>query len=292
MKRPLVALLAALFVAASLHAGSSVWKVSRGGRTLFIGGTCHFLRAADLPLPPEFDLAFAEAKTVCFETDIAQLQTPDTQQKLMSQAMFTDGSTLATALSPEAWRATKEWCAQAGLPAEQLQSFKPWMLMMTIVAVETQKLDFTPEGVDAIFQKKAVAAHKGVGKLETVDEQISFITNLGSGQESALILSTFRDLKRVPAILDEMVAAWRAGDLGKIDRLLSEELRTQFPGIYTALIVRRNKAWQPKIEAMLATEPKELILVGVAHLAGKDGLLEGLKKAGCTVEQVQGAPVK
>ncbi len=292
MKRALATLFAGCLLAVTLHAESSVWKVTRGGKTLYLGGTCHFLRATDLPLPPEFDTAFADAKIVCFETDIAKLQSPETQQLLLSQAMFTDGSTLSTTLTPDAWESAKKWCATAGLPAAQLQGFKPWMLMMTIVAVETQKLGFTPEGVDAIFQKKATAAAKPVRELETAEEQIEFITHLGEGQESELIIATLRDIARVPGILNEMLAAWRAGDLPKIDKLLSEEMRTKYPGIYTALIVRRNKAWLPKIEAMLATEPKELILVGVAHLAGKDSVLEALRKKGCTIEPVTAPPAK
>ncbi len=292
MKRILVLLLATLVATATLTAESSVWKVTRNGRTLFLGGTCHFLRASDLPLPPEFDTAFAEAKTVCFETDIAKLQSAEAQQLLMSQAIFTDGSTLASTLSPAAWQATKDWCANAGLPAAQLQAFKPWMLMMTIMTVEVQRLGFTPEGVDAHYQKKAAAAAKGIRELETLEEQVAFVTHLGEGQESELIIATLRDIARVPEILTELLAAWRTGDVAKIDHLMLEEMRTKFPRVYTALILRRNQAWQPKIEAMLATEPKELILVGVAHLAGKDGILEALKRKGCTIEQVKAVPAK
>ncbi len=290
MKCPLIALLAALLAAGPLLAESSVWKVTRNGRTLYLGGTCHFLRASDLPLPAEFDLAFADAKTVWLETNIERLQSPEIQQMLMSRAIVTDGATLSTVLSPEAWEASQKWCAKSGVPAAQLQMFKPWMFMMTIVAVETQKLGFTPEGVDAIFQRKATDARKPVRELETAEEQIEFITHLGEGQESELIVATLQDIARVPKILNEMVAAWRVGDLVKIDQLLSDEMRRKYPGIYSALIVRRNKAWIPKIEAMLATEPKELILVGVAHLAGKDSVLEALKKKGCTIEQVKAPP--
>ena len=287
MIRPLLAFLTALLATASLLAQSSVWKISRGGQTLYLGGTCHFLRATDLPLPPEFDTAFAAAKTVCFETDIAKLQSPEVQQMLMAEALYTDGTTLDTVLSPEAWRATAGWCARNRLPAAQLKAFKPWMLMMTITSVEIQRLGFTPEGVDVQYQKKATAAGKRLGALETVEQQIGFVTHLGEGHESELILVTLQDLARVPKILDGMVAAWRAGDLAQLDKLMSEEMRTKFPSIYTSLIVRRNQAWLPKIEAMLASEPKEFILVGAAHLAGKDGLLEALKKKGCTIEQVR-----
>ena len=285
--RPLLALVAALLAALSLPAESSVWKISRGGRSLYLGGTCHFLRAADMPLPPEFDTAFADSKTICFETDIARLQSPDTQAALAAQALYTDGTTLDTVLSPEAWKATTGWCAKNHLPSAQLKTLKPWMLMMTITSMELQRYGFTVEGVDVQMQAKGAAAGKRFGELESVEQQIEFITHLGEGQESALIVATFADIGRVPTILAYIVAAWRTGDLTQIDKLMSDEMRAKFPGIYATLIVRRNKAWLPKIEAMLASEPREFVLVGAAHLAGKDGLLEALKKKGCTIEQVK-----
>ncbi|MFT3829998.1 MAG: TraB/GumN family protein [Opitutaceae bacterium] len=286
MTRPLAVLLATLLFVAGLSAESSVWKVSRNGRTLYLGGTCHYLRAADLPLPPEFDAAFAQAAVVCLETDLAQLQSADTQQRLLAQALYTDGTKLSDSLSPEAWRAVQAWAGKAGLPAAQLQSFKPWMVMMTIMGVELQRLNFTPEGVDQQLQKKAVAARKRLSQLETVEEQIGFLTSLGAGQESELLVATLADLARLPAVLGETVAAWRVGDLEKLDATLSAEMRRDYPRIYATLIANRNKAWLPKLEAMLASEPKEFVLVGAAHLAGGDGLIALLRKKGCTIEAV------
>jgi len=285
--RYLLALVAALLSSLSLTAETSVWKVSRGGRSLYLGGTCHYLRAADMPLPPEFDIAFADSKTICFETDMAKLQSPDTQAALAAQAMYTDGTTLDTVLTPEAWKATTAWCTKNHLPAAQLKTLKPWMLMMTITSLELQRYGFTAEGVDVQMQAKGAAAGKRFGELESVEQQIEFITHLGEGAESALIVATFADIDRVPKLLAEMVSAWRTGDLSQIDKLMSDEMRTKFPSVYSSLIVRRNKAWLPKIEAMLATEPKEFILVGAAHLAGKDGLIEALRKKGCSVEPVK-----
>lgn len=286
MKRILAALLASILLAAGLEAESAVWKVTRNGRVLYLGGTCHYLRAADLPLPPEFDAAFAQAAVVCFETDLAQLQSPETQQKLLAQALLTDGSKLSDTLTPEAWQAVQTWAAKAGLPAAQLQSFKPWMVMMTIMGVELQRLGFTPEGVDQQFQKKALAARKRLAQLETVEEQIGFVTSLGAGQESELLVATLDDLARLPAVLGDTVAAWRIGDLDKLDATLSAEMRRDYPRIYATLISNRNKAWLPKLETMLASEPKEFVLVGAAHLAGNDGLIALLRKKGCTIEQV------
>jgi uncharacterized protein YbaP (TraB family) len=37
---------------------SSVWEISKDGKTLFLGGSIHLLREQDLPLPFAFDVKF------------------------------------------------------------------------------------------------------------------------------------------------------------------------------------------------------------------------------------------
>ena len=61
----------------SLFAKSSVWKVSKGGESLYIGGTCHLLRSSDYPLPPEFELAYDQSDTLAFEMNPAVINDPD-----------------------------------------------------------------------------------------------------------------------------------------------------------------------------------------------------------------------
>ncbi len=285
--RHLAAMLAVLAAAPLLHAESSVFKVSRDGQTLYLGGTCHTLRPSDLPIPAEYSVAFDASDVLWFETDLAAMQSPETQGKMLAQAVLPDGKTLPGVLSEEAWAAVEAYCGKAGIPTAAIQNFKPSMIAVTIFAIEAQRMGFTPEGVDVQLDRKARAAGKPVQGLETVDEQIAFVMNIGKGQEDQLVLSTLRDMERLPTLLGDLVAAWRTGDLQKIDTLMSGELRKEFPKVYEELLVQRNKAWMPEIEAMLGSEPTEFVLVGVAHLAGTDGLLHALREAGCSIEQVK-----
>jgi uncharacterized protein YbaP (TraB family) len=62
-------------------------------------------------------------------------------------------------------------------------------------------------------------------------------------------------------------------------------MKTDFPALYRSLVVDRNRAWLPKVEAYLRTHPKELVLVGVAHLVGEDGVVQGLRKRGYSVKK-------
>ena len=46
------------FSAATVEAGSPVWKVSKGSNYLYVGGTVHILSETDYPLPYAFELAY------------------------------------------------------------------------------------------------------------------------------------------------------------------------------------------------------------------------------------------
>ncbi len=63
--------------------------------------------------------------------------------------------------------------------------------------------------------------------------------------------------------------------------------RNEFPAIHQALLVDRNNAWMPQIEAMLKTSEVEFVLVGALHLAGDDGLLSQLSARGYKVRKLQ-----
>lgn len=278
--------LALALCAASLAAQTSVWKVTHGQGTLYLGGTCHVLRPSDFPLPAEFDAAYAAATELVFETEISRIREPATQELLLQQGMYQDGTTLDRVISAEAWAAVEKHCAARGLPAANLRPFKPWMLTLMITVMELQKLGVTDEGVDLHFHRRATTDRKQVSGLEPFDEHIGFITHLGHGQESEMVLNTLNELHEIPEMFGKLVAAWRKGRLDELEELMLREMRERYPGIHAALIVKRNQAWLPRIEAMLATAPVEFVLVGAGHLAGNDGLVAALRARGCTVEQL------
>ena len=56
--------------------------------------------------------------------------------------------------------------------------------------------------------------------------------------------------------------------------------------MYQRLLVDRNKAWLPKIEALFSRSGHAIVVVGAAHLVGPDGVVAMLKAKGYTVEQL------
>ncbi|WP_143760187.1 TraB/GumN family protein, partial [Colwellia marinimaniae] len=89
--------------------------------------------------------------------------------------------------------------------------FKPSMISLMLTMIELQRLNFTGMGVDQYYNDKAIADAKPLGKLETVEEQLTFIASMGKDKEDALIRYSLEDLKTLPIFMQEMKVAWRNG---------------------------------------------------------------------------------
>jgi uncharacterized protein YbaP (TraB family) len=274
-----------LLFANPAQAADPVWKIVKGDSVLFLGGTVHVLTKADYPLPPAFEKAYSQAKTVVFESDTRKMQTPEFQNELLSKVIYQDGRSLKTVLNEKTYRELERHSIERGLPMENLVKFKPGMLAITLTVIEMQRLGLLGSGVDEFFLLRTINDQKEVGQLETADEQLNFLAALGEGQENEAISSSLRDIQTLPALMQATKDAWRRGDNQKLYEVSLAPIQNQFPGAYQALMVKRNNAWIPKIEAMLATNDVELVLVGALHLVGDDGLLALLAARGYEIQQ-------
>ncbi len=70
-----------------------------------------------------------------------------------------------------------------------------------------------------------------------------------------------------------MVAAWRDGELERLSAELLDEF-DQFPGLYETIVTKRNSAWVPALERMLADGRRRLVVVGALHLVGPDSVID------------------
>ena len=104
--------------------------------------------------------------------------------------------------------------------------------------------------------------------------------------ENELVLYGLEDLGHMKELFNELIGAWRAGDLAEIEALFISDMR-DYPELYSKMLVNRNQRWIPQIEAYLKSPEIEFVLVGVAHAAGDDGILKLLKDQGYTVDQVK-----
>ena len=236
-------------------------------------------------MPAAFESAYRQSAIVVFEADIQKMQSPEFQQLLQSKILYTDGRSLKTVLNGKTYQALEQHMTSRGLPIAGFEQMKVGMVGITLALMELQRLGLYGTGVDEFFNLKARNDGKTIGKLETAEKQLAFLSTLGDGREDALINQTLRDIERLPQMIASLKEAWRKGDRSGIKAISITPIKKDFPKVYHQLFVQRNMDWIPKIEEMMETKEVEFILVGAAHLVGEEGLLTQLAARGYTIQQ-------
>lgn len=265
---------------------ASVWKVSNDQHSLYIGGTIHVLTPKDYPLAKEYDVAYQASDKVIFETDMQTASSPEFAQKMISQMMYNDGTTINKVLKTDTYQALAVHLSSRQIPMQAFASYKPSFLAISLSFIELQAMGYTSEGVDMFYTNMAKDQGKEQGWLETPDEQLAFLANLAGDDPNAIIEYTLKDIKKMPEMFAKLHATWLAGDMQGMADVGITPFKADYPTIYQDLLVTRNNNWFPKIVKMLSDQPTEFILVGALHLSGPDSVLAKLKAKGYTIEKL------
>ncbi len=264
-----------------------LWKVQSKTGTAYIVGSIHAYKSELFPLPKKMEDAFDKSDALAVEANINEIK-PESMMTMINGAFYQDRSTLEKHLSKETYEMTVQKLNELGLPLELFQNTKPWFVALTVTSMELQKLGLDPEyGIDKYFLKKAENKKKIV-ELESIDYQINLLSGFSDAEQELFLVSAFRDLELLKGEINEILKAWNTGDTKTMESFVSKSLQDDsgMLPIYEKLVFERNKNMVSKIEGYLRTNEQYFVVVGAAHLVGKDGIIETLKKKGYLVEQL------
>src|SRR5687767_1586856 len=263
-----------------------LWKVEDGkGASAYLLGSLHVLTADAYPLPAAIDKAFAESKTLVEEVDLDEMNDPMLMMAALSKAMLTGGQTLDQVISADTYAEVKKRAEAYGMPMMALQRMKPWLVAVTLMAPTLQAAGFKPElGIDRHFFDRAKATGLKRQALETFAYQLDRFAQMPMKLQEALLKATIEDLDTQVTGVKDMVRAWSSGDLGTIEKLTLTTF-LESPELYQRLLLERNQNWVPFVERCLTENAGCFVVVGAAHLVGKDGLPTLLAKKGFKVTQ-------
>jgi uncharacterized protein YbaP (TraB family) len=266
---------------------ASVWKVSHDDQHLYLAGTLHVLSPEDYPLPREYEVAYQDACTLIFETDINALTSPEFQQQSLGKLTYLNGQTLADDLSPDTLDLLSNHLQSRGVDMQTMMLFKPSLVSVTLSMIELNNLGLTSQGVDKFYFERGQLEQKSINWFETPEQQLEFIANMGEGDNDAMIRYSIDDLKTINTTMAQLKDDWLQGDMAALYEHSMRSFATDYPAIYQELLVNRNLNWLPALNAMMDTPDTEMVLVGTMHLAGEQGLIQLLRKAGYRVEKVK-----
>jgi hypothetical protein len=286
-------LLAAAMAAGNVLAQTSgvttplIWEVRSAGNAVYLLGSIHLGRSDMYPMGPVVEKAYQASKIVALEAD------PTDQQAVMaaiSGSLYQPPETLQKNLPGPLLVRLSRTLERYGIPLEQIQPMKPFLVAITLASIEYAKAGFDPSlGVDMHFARRARQDGKPLVELESFGGQIASMNNMSDRLQENLLQVTLESMDKgeIPALVDSMVNAWKSGD-GKTlqdavsaeERKLPAALAHEFHRIFMS---DRNIAMAGRIETMLKGSDAYFIAIGAAHLLGRDSVLQILSEKGYRV---------
>jgi len=268
-----------------------LWEIASENNRCYLLGSLHVAAKYLYPLAKEIEDAFAKSKVLVIEANPESLDQKQIGAFLAAKGMYAGKKGLTEHLSKETADQLRAYCQRSKLPLEQLNRFKPWVVFTLISAKEIQSAGFDLEkGLDKYFVKKAKEAGKPIVELETLQSQLELFAGFAPDLQEMLLLNTLREVKDVKAQVNNLIAAWKEGDLAKMNKVFITDPLKEEPklkDLYVKMFDERNSKMVARMEKYLKGKEPALILVGAGHIPGDLGILKLLQNKGFTSKQLK-----
>ncbi len=260
-------------------ADPALWVVMDQGTTIYLFGTIHVLK----PGMTWFDEAVKKAFDSASEVKL-ELVMPDPatiQSLVMATGVAPTGTPPLTDRLPADKRvAYARAVTDLGLPANALDTYKPWLAATQLSIAPLSKLGYdSTNGPEEVITAAAKAAGKPVTGLETAAQQLGYFSGLSEPAQIQFLTSTIDELPTLAKTMATMVDDWAEGKPEALVKEMNDSLKDS-PEVAKTLLIDRNKRWAGWIRQRMAQPGTVFIAVGAGHLAGNDSVQAQLAKLG------------
>jgi len=268
-----------------------VYRVKTATNTVYLAGSIHLLRKSDYPLPVVYEEAYKASEKIVFEILSTDKNMPGAKQKILRDGMYGGGDTIKNHIPAKTYGLLRQQLKKTGMPAGGMDSFRPWMVAVTLAVLEYQKLGASEEdGLDNYYEKKAVIDGKVTDSLETVDFQIGLFSGLSEAEEGEMLDQTLAELAKIGKSAKEILDSWKSGNEKRLEEIIFEE-KEKYEDIMDRLLFERNRNWLTPIKGFIESGKPTMVVAGAAHLIGENGLVDLLEKEGYKIERLEPALV-
>jgi uncharacterized protein len=262
------------------HEQSLLWQVSGNGleKPSYLFGTIHIIGADDFFLGENARKKLRNAEVLVMEMDIKNIN----PMAIAAKALLPDNKTIEDYLEPEDYQTLLVFFRDSIGVNETLfkaaySRMKPFFLqqmtMLKFMGGETESYEMYLSGMAEELEIKMAG-------LETLEEQLAVLDVMSLDEQIEGMVQMIRNYSDQSFNFEELLQAYKAQDINKLYELIqkSEEVKD----ITNTLLDERNQKWIPKLEVFFK-EGSSFVAVGAGHLAGQEGVISLLRKAGYTV---------
>lgn len=262
-----------------------LWAVHGKHNTVYMLGSIHTLRSTDYPLAPVVLEAYRDSKSLVMEINLDEIDSSQVQSEMLASATLPEGKSLRDVLGPARYARAEKLAGEVGLDLSLFEQFAPWFVAEAISQLQLTQLGFDPSsGVEMYLLGRARGDGKSIAGLETAQEQIALFEAMPMDNQAQYLLASLEQAHDLPKEVEDMVHAWQRGDTAWFESEIKSDVGRD-PALYQSLLVARNRKWIARIERLLDDDQNYLVIVGTAHLVGRDGVIELLKKDGIAADQ-------
>ena len=263
----------------------ALWRLKDEDTTIYLFGTIHALPEGVEWRTPLLDRTMAEAAELVLELPETD---PSAAAQTMMRAAIADGlPPILERVPAERREILRELIAGSGIPIQAFDRMKTWAAGMVLTMINFQQMGVTGErGVESGLQAQWRAPGRTVIGLETAEQQLGFFDQLSEESQRAFLTATTEDPAEARRQFEEMLAAWRSGDVEAIARTFNAE-ETMTRELREMLLTRRNARWADWLKARMERPGIVFVAVGAGHLAGRGSVQEMLAERGVRTERVQ-----
>jgi uncharacterized protein YbaP (TraB family) len=264
-----------------------LWEVSDPDTTIYLFGTIHLLPEELKWRTPAFNEAVNQAQQLVVETIVDQ-QNPQSIAAAEMQLGFKQGLPPITQRVPPAQVAKlRAAIAKTGAPEKAFDQMKTWLAAITLLSVQFKDMGLKGKnGPEEILRQQFLSSQKPIGELETNIEQFTYFDRMSEKAQRELLRGALEPQQSTDKEFGGMLSSWSKGDVNGIAVTFNKEL-SQSPEIRNLLLQQRNANWAKWIENRMAAPGTILVAVGAGHLAGKDSVIEKLRKDGYKIRRLQ-----
>jgi hypothetical protein len=279
--------LAALFVwifAGAASAAPPLWVVHGPHGVIVLFGSVHIL-PPDLNWEPyRLKRAVARAKEIWFEIPLDNASMAAASLAAETQGLQPPGQTLSAELTPADQARLVKLAGTYAVPMEELDRLKPWLAEIRLSVASYRDLGASRDlGVEHLILAGARPDARQRA-FETPDEQVGYLASGGLPDQIASLEETFGELEAGPGGFQRLVHAWLTGDLKALSAESLDPLAKAAPAVYRTMVVQRNQHWLKILLARLNEPGDAVVVVGVGHLIGPEGLPALLRAQGVKVD--------
>jgi uncharacterized protein len=256
---------------------SLLWEISGNGLTKpsYLFGTIHMICKEDFFMTQEVTEKFKASDKVFLEMD---MDDATMQMKLMKLAMLPSGQSLKKIFGDDYALVDSFFKANSQFPLVMFNGFKP-MMVMSLMYLEMLPCE-QHESYEQSFMNLAKEEKKDILGLETLEDQMKVFDDIPDSIEAKNIVKMIKEYDQQKQQFADMVKVYKEQNLGKL--MQSVEGSPDLMNAEEALLTKRNNNWIPVMEKNMK-EGGCFFAVGAAHLAGKNGVIGLLRKAGYKV---------